>query len=247
MTEFVATPAPIPSGAEEVQEEVHEQTVEDVKPHFTPTAFASPVMPEAGGICWTEMHGVKIGADGSTQTFKINVTGRGRSSKEAFANLVELITDGKMSPEEFRTATKLSLFQFVAPSTKAPEVKVLANIANPIVTPPAIQQAQALGGTVSGGVLNIVKLDISPRADGKCDLKFYGNDKAQPKNKYPDLTWVTTADYAIDKLKTVAGFSGEHFAMVGSYDLKCKLVWVASEKLNRNGAPYKNVERFEAV
>lgn len=215
---------------------------------FTPTEYATPVLPEAGGICWTEWHGVKSHADGSVQTFKINITGRGRNTKEAFANLVELITDGKMSPEEFRAETKLSLFPYIAPSIKAPEVKTLANIANPILIPPAtpLQLAEELGG-IAGGVLDIVHLEITPRADGKCDLKFYGNDKAQPRNKYPDLTWVTTVDYAVDKLKTVAGFSGEHFRVSGSFELKCKLVWVASEKLNRNGVPYKNIDHFEKI
>lgn len=226
------------------------------KPAFTPTAYAYPVLPEAGGIVWTEMHGVKKHRDGSVQTFKVNVTGRGRSAKEAFANLVELITDGKMSLEEFRKSCDLSLFQYVPPSQSAPAVNKLANIDNPILTgtpvqptgtPPAVQSAQELGGVVTGGIINVVALDITPRADGKVSLAFFGNDRKQPRNQYADLTWVTDVDHAIEKLKVVTGFAGQHFKVAGTYNLPCKLHWVPSAKKNANGIPYKNVDHFEAA
>lgn len=236
MSNQTATQAPNPSGAKENKR--------------TPTVFVSTEsVPEWGGIAWTEMWGSHTNADGTNmKTFKINITGRGRTSKEAFANLVEMITDGKMSPEEFRAEVKLSLFQPVPDSKKTPEVRTQAVINNnPIANAPVAPQTPAAGPAVTGApnILHIVAMDIVPRADGKVELKFFGNDKKSPRNQYADLSWVTQADKAVEKLLPIAGFTVAHFAAAASYELKCKLIWTPSDKLNRNNVPYKNVDHFE--
>lgn len=242
-------------------EDLDEEPTEKKKPAFTPTKFTPPPdMPELGGICWTEMYGQREMNDKSIATFKINCTGRGRTAKEAFANLVELITDGKMSPEEFRASVHLGLIQYQPPRQNSPApLKPLNEVvgngtavtsqATGAATPPPTavgtvsSGAQATDAT-QGGVFDIVCLDVTPRSDGKVKLDFFGNDKKQPRNQYPSVYWVTDIDHALDKLKTVAGFSAGHMKVAGSFNLPCKLHWVPGG-LNSKGNPYKNVDYLE--
>ncbi len=265
MTEQSAPPAPIPSGANTPDTPA---SPEAEKPKFTPTSF-SPVdgAPEAFGIAWTELHGWKHdNVTGQDMVFKINVTGRGRTAREALENLVDVITDGKMNLAEFRREAHLGLYPHVPEGKKPPAVntpaenkKAPANqapapaapAAQSPAAPPApasnspVNQAQNLGGQITGGVFRIVAMDVLPRADGRVDLKFFGNDKKQPRNQYPDITWTIAPETACEKLATVGGFMPEHLAKAQTYNLPCKLHWVNSDKLNRNQVPYKNVVSFE--
>ncbi len=262
MTDQSESPAPTPSGANESPAEE--------KPKFTPTTFIPPEnLPEAFGIAWTELHGYKHdNVTGQDMPFKINVTGRGRTAREAFENLVDMITDGKMSAAEFRREAHIGLYPHVpagkpAPATpatpatpKAPAAAKPATSSAPTPAPvspaapaaPAAPAPAAPGSAVGAtGIFNIVAMDVMPQADGRVVLKFFGNDKKQPRNQYPDITWTIAPETACEKLAPLGGFMPEHLSKAQTYNLPCKLHWVNSEKLNRNQQPYKNIVSFEPL
>jgi hypothetical protein len=244
--------------SDEKQERKFELTAEEMSKILPGTVVEG----ERGGVAWTDLQGFTEDDQG-VHPFKISLTARALTPKEALISLVEAITDGKMTLEEFKAKTHLSLIQRL-PGKQAP----VANIANaPAAHAPAVQPgvpapaaigaqapvaggpvaaAQALGGQVVGGMFPIVSLDVTPRADGKVSLSFFGNDKKLPRNQYASISWVTTPETAIQKLAPVAAFTPAHFTGAGQFALACKLFWVNGENLNKNGVPYKNVDHFEA-
>jgi hypothetical protein len=225
---------------------------------------------ERGGVAWVDLFGYTTDADG-VHPFKIGLTARALTAKEALISLVEAVTDGKMNLEKFKETTHLSLIQRM-PGKAAPAAAAhgastgVANIANapaPAVKPGvpapaptaigapapvpggAVAAAQDVGGQVTGGWFPIVSLDITPKADGKVKLDFFGNDKKTPRNQYASITWVTTPENAIQKLFPVAAFTLAQLSAAGQFSLACRLYWVNAANLNKNGVPYKNVDHFE--
>lgn len=101
----------------------------------------------------------------------------------------------------------------------------------PATTTPSTPTAQAVGGT-----FHIVKMKVTPRADGKVDLEFF-----EANHKWADVkSTKTPADSAL-LLQPIGAWTPQHFAAVGEYQIDCMIDWKPSTNLNKNGQPYKNI------
>jgi len=114
----------------------------------------------------------------------------------------------------------------------APTPPQLATV--PGLPGPQPAPAPANGGAVQ--TLQAVKLEITPKADGKAELKFYGAG-----HQYPDITSTRSLDKLLELLAPTGGWTGEHLAQAGSYNVQIAVDWKASDKLNSKGKPYKDV------
>lgn len=114
---------------------------------------------------------------------------------------------------------------------------------------PATVPAPTSGGTPpsnGNGILTLLatRLEVTPRADGKVDAKFY-----EAGHKYPDLYMTRTATEIAGALAANGGgaWTPEHFATAASYDVKLNVAYRLSEKLNKNGKPYKDILDIRAA
>lgn len=92
--------------------------------------------------------------------------------------------------------------------------------------------------------LHISKMEITPRSDGRVDVKFYA-----PDHKYPDI--YTTNDKAVIAAQlakaTGANWKPEHFRAAQAFNLNLVIGYTLSDKLNKNGKPYKNIQSIKAA
>lgn len=183
-------------------------------------------LPEAGGVAWTELYGQKTDEEGVVHDVKINLTARAETATEALKALLEAL---KVASEEY----KLRPYQVLkkapeAPPAPAPLDAPAAPVGKPEPTYEDVEQAT--------GVFNVVKMGVTPRADGKTKLDFY-----EFGHKYPDISAVMSPDQLSQMLAAVGAWTPEHFKAVASYEVNYKISWRNSERLNQNGKPYKNI------
>lgn len=89
--------------------------------------------------------------------------------------------------------------------------------------------------------MHIERMETTPRADGKIDAKFF-----QADHKYPDLTAAKTPDSLVAMLAQTGQWTPAHFAAAAQFPVKFVVEWVNSDKLNKNGKPYKNIVSIKA-
>lgn len=97
--------------------------------------------------------------------------------------------------------------------------------------PPAPVAAHSEGGT-----FHIVKMAVTPRADGKVELAFF-----EAGHQYADVKAVKTPPECAAMLKPIGDWKPEHFAAVKEYAMTCIIDWKPSANLNKSGKPYKNI------
>lgn len=90
--------------------------------------------------------------------------------------------------------------------------------------------------------LRAAKMTVTPRADGKVDLKFF-----EAGHQYPDIYTAKTINEAITMLKTTGAWKPEHFAAAGEFQVNMVIDYKNSEKLNKNGKPYKDIVTVSAA
>mgnify|MGYP001568524048 CR=1 FL=1 len=96
------------------------------------------------------------------------------------------------------------------------------------------------GGTVQ--ILQAVKLEVAPKADGKAELKFYAQG-----HQYPDITSTRSVDKLLELLAPTGGWTGDHLAKAGTYNVQIAVDWKASDKLNSKGKPYRDIVALRSV
>ena len=190
-------------------------------------------LPEAGGIAWTEIWGQKT-VDGLTHDVKINLTSRAATPAEALDQLFEALL---MAKEKYHMnpfyPTKAA--PGMAASTPAVAAAPAANSpANP--APVATTTAPAGTAEVTNGVFNIVKMTVTPRADGKVKLDFY-----EANHKYPDIYSVKTPEAQVTMLANTGEWTPAHFAQVATYEVSYKVQWRNSENKTSKGNFYKDI------
>ena len=114
-----------------------------------------------------------------------------------------------------------------------------------ITTPePVAPQAPAAPSSTSGSILTIraVKLTVTPRADGKADVKFF-----EQGHQYPDIYATKTPAELVTMLKTTGAWTTQHFSAAGEYAVNYVIDYKNSEKLNKNGKPYKDIVTVSAA
>lgn len=111
----------------------------------------------------------------------------------------------------------------------------------PLQTPPQQQMNEA--GQKEELSIESVKLSVEPKTNERATLKFY-----EAGHKFPDLyvnNW--THEDLIKLLSGAANFSAEHLRTASDYDMKMRVFYVLSDKLNSKKNPYKDVIRVEAL
>ncbi len=88
--------------------------------------------------------------------------------------------------------------------------------------------------------LEVVKMETTPKPDNKVELKLYAAN-----HQYPDLYHNGTVDQVLAALSaTGLEWKREQLTVAASYDVKFLADWRNSEKLNKNGKPYKNIVNY---
>lgn len=122
-------------------------------------------------------------------------------------------------------------------AARAPEGTLPAPIA-PGTPTPADTRGASQPASTNPQIVIVSRMEVTPRADGKVDAKFFAVG-----HEYPDI--YTTREPAIMASMLKSGTGGEwtpeHFKVASAYDVSFVIEWQPSEKLNRNGKPYKNI------
>lgn len=198
---------------------------------------------EAGGVAFTSLRHYRYNDDGETEMLEVSITGRGRSAREAFDNLGDVIRYAKSkgwtaykkvsgAPSKPQVATP------AAPAVAAPAAPV-APVA-PVVQKPAEPVYEPLQGQEN--VLVATKLVVTPRPDGKVELAFFSDG-----HKWADIKKVCSVADAVKTLAPIGGFTAEHLKALTTYEpITAHITWVESEKKNAAGNPYKNIVSITA-
>lgn len=198
----------------------------------------NPPLPEAGGIAWCDVWGVKADADGVKHQVKINLTARGFTTTDALDSLLQALAHA-------REVYKLNPFppddrnaMMTAP-VSAPQV---APVAVPPVAPPSLpvpgEPVYEDVAPISGGVINASNIIVAPRTDGKTAVEFYA-----PGRKFPEIKAVMMPEQLAALFG--GGWTPAHFKVAGNYAVQVRVTWRPSEKLNSAGNPYKNIVKIE--
>jgi hypothetical protein len=181
---------------------------------------------DMGGIAFTEVYVEIPGIEGE---LKINLTHRDLAGSDgALKGLINTLTENA-SIITMRGGFNKPV-QIVKPTTGTVE--------------PHYEPVEAAEGATNG-VMHIVKVGIAIRTDARLDVLFYAIDNGFV-HKYPDIKSTRTVEQAIDLFKVIGlEYTPEQINKNQELDLKFKLWWRNSDKLNSNAKPYKNIVSIE--
>lgn len=120
---------------------------------------------------------------------------------------------------------------------KAINLELPPNVPAPVTGAPTTQAPAPQAA--NGGTFHIVKMQIEPRADGKVNVKFF-----EAGHQYPDITAVKTPAEGALMLQPIGGWTPAHM-VAGEYNITAAIEWVASDKMNSKGNPYKNIKSIK--
>lgn len=184
---------------------------------------AAPDFNEAPAVVFTQLYGLK-----ENQIVQFNLTVRAATPESAMDGIIRGI---QYAHEHYKLST-------VRPETGVPGPAASTAPQDgqpPAPSAPAGQPAQA-NGNGSNGYIHATKLEIVPSADGKVALKWYSAG-----HQYPDITSTRPADKAVELLRATGDWTPEHVKMVGTYQVRHKIAWRESEKMNSKGKPYRDI------
>jgi len=108
---------------------------------------------------------------------------------------------------------------------------------------PAPVPAPGAAPAAKGGTFQAVKMEVTPKTDGKAELKFYAAG-----HRYPDLTSTQSIDRLLQYLAhTGDAWTVQHLSVANTFDISYAVTFEFSEKLNSAGKPYKNLVDVEAA
>lgn len=191
-------------------------------------------LPEAGGVAWIDLHGRKKDTEGNYHPVKISLTSRAATPIVALRGLVEAI---KFAEENYKlttymqTATAVKNAQPVAQPAPVIGAPALTNLPGEPIYAPVAAAAQQFS-------FQCVRLEVTPQPGGKTKVGFYGNDKAQPVNKYPTLNAVKTPPQLAAMMGSA--WTEAHFSAPALYDVNLTCVW-KNGNVNPKGGFYKDI------
>lgn len=199
----------------------------------TPVSY----LPEAGGVAFMELWGtVTDSATERREAFKINVTARAETVQGA---IDQIIAGMRYANEVYH----LKPYNPMAPTTPQNRPAPVTNQPNPNVKTNSAAAAPAPSQPVQenadNGVIQVVKIVVTPRTDGKTKVEFFGAGR-----KYADLSSVMTPDSLANLFGS--GWTPDHFMVATEYPVSFNAYWRNSDKMNSAGKPYRNVVRLEA-
>lgn len=197
-------------------------------------------LPEAGGFAYCDML--------STTGVKVCFGDRAVSSVQALRSLTKgikyAINTLHLSPINKQVPTDNSNSkQAPAPAQSVPTAAGKpAPVASTAPVAPAKPAPVATVAQPATNTLHTVMMSVTPQANDKCKLQFYGNEKVQPHDKYPTLTYQNTVDNCVKLLANTGAWAAEHLATAAEYpNLAWTVTWQPSKNLDKNQNPYKNV------
>jgi hypothetical protein len=84
-------------------------------------------------------------------------------------------------------------------------------------------------------------ITVTPRADGKTEVKLFGNDKIPDGNQYEYATIVQEAPKIIDRFAGVASFTLEDMQKAGRFELAADIEMRYGSNRTSQGNYYRNV------
>lgn len=219
-------------------DELEGQETEPVEDEPAPVVVApQPVLnQERGGVAWCELWGKAKDEAGQVHPVKINITNRGENAEQALRGLLQALSIAKAEfhlnpyPPQFGNAPAPVQTQAPAAVTPPPP----SGGTNPPPPAPGNPVEMQTGQPTAGGTMDIQKVEVQPRPDGKVTVSLF-----QAGHKFADLKMVGTAEQMAARFG--GGWQKEHFAQVASYNVSLKVAWQNSTNLNSQGNPYKNV------
>jgi len=250
------TPAQEPDIAIEIDQQMTDELPEDI-----PVEIHH--LPEAGGIAWVELHGKAYDEKSQThQAVKVNLTARAFNSRDA---LVELMQTIQFAISEYHLYPYMVLARppQVAQPEPASQPPAPAGTPAPTAIPPTgtppLAGAPAPTGTpapIPGqkpepvyepleqntGEFIAVKMTVTPRDDGKSKLDFFAQG-----HQYADVSAVMLPEQLAQFLQYTGAWTPDHFKKAGHYEVNYLVRWRNSDRMNRNGKPYKNIYEIRSA
>jgi len=122
-------------------------------------------------------------------------------------------------------------------TTRTPPPPPLAG--EPTYEDPDTAESNAVPGTVN--TFRTVMIDVSPRPDGKADVKFFDNAHKQPVDEYPTVIKTATPEQLAKTFASLGEWLPDHFKAAARYNIVVEVDWVESNKKNTKGRPYKDI------
>jgi hypothetical protein len=196
---------------------------------------AAPMFTEAPGIAFTKLYGLKDG-----QTIEINLTARANNPIEAIQQLMEA---ARFSKETYKLSlTNPNIRQSPGNSTQA-STNATAPATSPAPNSPTSTTTAPVTSTNpadDGKIIHAVKMKVTPKADGKVTLEWFGNGR-----RFPDINKTCATDKAVTLLRSTGeDWHTEHLTHVAEYNIKHDVHWAESENKNSKGNPYKDIVKI---
>ena len=126
------------------------------------------------------------------------------------------------------------------PAPAAKENKAVAILKEVGAAPQVIAAAmQATAHIKPVMEIRAVHMTVEPKAGGKVNVNFFGNDRKMPHNQFADIYVTRTAEQLA---KDMAFLDPEVFTGPGEYGVEMLIGYTLSDKLNSKGNPYKDIQ-----
>lgn len=112
----------------------------------------------------------------------------------------------------------------------------LTTTSSTVATKPASTNPQPPANGKAVETLLATKMEVTPKPDGKVELKFYGAG-----HKFPDIYANGSVENMVKLLAGNGDWTAEHLAAANTYDSEFTIRYTLSAKLNSKGNPYKDV------
>lgn len=189
---------------------------------MTTNTTTTKELPEAGGIAYCTVWGIKTDENGVQHEVSINLTSRGFTASEALDNLLEGLKHAaelklhpyrksEKVPEKRETTLPPSTIQEAAPETAD----------EPVYGPVAETPDEETSGTIDA-----VSFDVLLRPDGKTEVSFYAEGL-----KYPVIKTVRAPNTMVRVFQaTGLQWTEEHFQKPGTFKIPLKVRWIRGKE-----------------
>lgn len=196
---------------------------------MTATPAQTEVMPPSTEECSTNFYWTV----GQNEIFNLQTTLRGQVDPAA----VKMHITGVL--ESLKDVIKLGGHAKAVGRAPEPQAATTTAPSGGSVTTSVVATAAPTPTAPGALVVRAAKLEVTPRADGKVDAKFY-----EAGHNYPDL-YATKSAGELAAMLTPAPVGGpwtpDKFTVANTFTVSMAIEYALSDRLNKNGKPYKNI------
>lgn len=182
---------------------------------------------------------------GTTEVFSIQTTIRGNPTPaEIDAHLASAIrgmarVTGLGGHAKVQSGGKVESAAMPQTTPTQAAIETGKAVAPPVSAKPTTSNAPLAGKAVSEVIST--KIEVLPKPDGKCEVKFYDDD---PNHKYaaiygtkPVTTWAAMLGWQPDAFSVPATYTS-----TSEGPIRLTIGYTLSDKLNSKGNPYKDIQ-----